>query len=288
MKGRQRAERRLGILALVVGLALIATSAGMGGRSSHTSRKKNFSNVRLLLDTVDYLEPAQAYTGESWSVMWLANETLLTYPHQDAAHGGNKLVPGLAAAMPRVSNNGRTYIFKLRPGLRYSNGKPVKATDFRFSIERLYRANSQGVGFFTNIAGAEAYSKTLKGHITGIVGNNAKRTVTFHLVKPRSDFISILALLFASPMPAGTPDADQSTKDPPSTGGYHIINYTPNQGFTLVRNKYFKPTRFVPRPGPNKITVKLIGDGSAAVQQVINGQADGAYQVALPPDRLGT
>src|SRR5262249_60446421 len=90
------------------------------------------------------------------------------------------------------------------------------------------------------------------------------------------------------PRPAETPDATPAPTAAASTCGYHIINYIPKQGFTLVRNKYFKPTKFVPRPGPNKITVKLIGDGAAAVQQVINGQADGAYQVAVPPDRLGT
>src|SRR5262249_15274828 len=50
----------------------------------------------------------------------------------------------------------------------------------------------------------------------------------------------------------------------------------------------FKPTKLNPKPRPNKITVKLIGDGAAAAQQVINGQADADYQVAIPPDRLGS
>ena len=297
MTGRQRTYRILGVLSLVVGVALIAASVGVSARSSQSASAKKYTNFRVILDTVDYLDPAQAYTGEAWSAMWLSFGTLMTYPHKDKAHGGGRLVPGLAAAMPRISRDGKTYVFKLRPGLRYSNGKPVKATDFNFAIERNYRAHSQGVGFYgnfdqsnrpTGIVGAAKYSKALKGNIGGIIGNNAKRTVTFKLVKPRGDFLSLLALLFSSPVPAGTPDADQSTKDLPSTGGYHIIDYTPNQGFALVRNKYFKPTKFVPKPLPDKITVKLIGDGAAATQQVINGQADGAYQVAIPPDRLGT
>jgi peptide/nickel transport system substrate-binding protein len=288
MTRRQRAGRLFGVLSLAVGLALIVTAVSVGARSSQGASTKKFTNLRIVLDTVDYLEPAQAYTGESWSAMWLTYDTLVTYPHQNKQHGGGRLVPGLASAMPKISKNGLTYTFKLRPGLRYSNGKALKASDFRFSIQRLYRANSQGVGFYTSIVGAENYSKTLKGTIGGIIANNAKRTVTFKLTKPRGDFLSVLALLFASPVPPGTPDDDQSTKNLPSTGGYHITDYTPNQGFTLVRNKYFKPTKFDPKPRPDKITVKLIGDGSAATQQVINGQADAAYQVAIPPDRLGT
>jgi peptide/nickel transport system substrate-binding protein len=290
MTRRQRAERRLGVLALVVGLALIAASVSVGARSSSTAGAKQFSNLRAVLDTIDYLDPCCAYTAESAGIEYAAFNTLVTYPHKDKAHGGSKLVPGLAVAMPRISSNGKTYVFKLRPGLRYSNGTPLKATDFRYTFERLYQTSSQGVGFYLHIIGAQGFSDrcehTCSGHITGIVGNNAKRTVTFKLTQPRGDFLSTLALQFAVPVPAGTPEQDQSTKSLPSIGPYHIINYTPNQGFTLVRNKYFKPSRFVPKPGPNKITVKLIGDASAATQQVINGQAEYS-NAAIPPDRIG-
>jgi peptide/nickel transport system substrate-binding protein len=276
-----------GALSLVVGLALIVASIGVGANGSQRTSAKKFSNLRAIIDTIDFLDPAQAYTAQSVGVEYVSFQTLVTYPHKNKAHGGSRLAPGLAAAMPRISKDGRTYTFKLRPGIKYSNGKALKASDVRFSIQRLYRANSQGVGFYLPITGAEQYSKTLKGSIGGIVTNNAKRTVTFKLIKPRGDFLSTLALLFTAPVPAGTPDADQSTKDLPSTGGYHIIGYTPNQGFTLVRNKYFKPTKLNPKPGPDKVTVKLIGDASAATQQVINGQADYSNG-AIPPDRLGS
>jgi peptide/nickel transport system substrate-binding protein len=290
MRRRQRTERILGVLSLAVGLALIAASVGVGAKSSSAASQKNFTNLRVVLDTIDYLDPAQAYTAQSAGIEFAAFDTLVTYAHKDKAHGGSKLVPGLAVSMPRISSNGKTYIFKLRPGLRYSNGKPLKASDFRYTIERLYPATSQGVGFYKAIVGASAYADrclhSCSGHIGGIIANNAKRTVTFKLTTPRGDFLSTLALQFTVPVPAGTPAADQSTKNLPSIGPYHIINYTPNQGFTLVRNKYFKPTRFVPRPGPDKITVKLIGDANAATQQVINGQAD-YTNAAIPPDRIG-
>jgi peptide/nickel transport system substrate-binding protein len=219
--------------------------------------------------------------------MWLTYNTLMTYPHKNARQGGGRLVPGLAAAPPKVSRNGRTYTFVLRKGLRYSNGKPVRASDFNYSIERLYRANSQGVGFYTNIVGAKRYQDTQRGNISGIVTNNAKRTVVFKLTQPRGDFMSILALLFASPVPGGTSADDQSTRSLPSTGQYHITNYTPGQGFTLARNKYFKPTKYTPRAYANSIRVSIVPDSAAATQRVIGGGADfsGQGQV-IPPDRL--
>jgi peptide/nickel transport system substrate-binding protein len=55
----------------------------------------------------------------------------------------------------------------------------------------------------------------------------------------------------------------------------------------LVRNKYFKPTKYVPRGTPNRIDVTLVGDADAAVQRVIGGQAD-YTNAAIPPERIGS
>jgi len=54
-----------------------------------------------------------------------------------------------------------------------------------------------------------------------------------------------------------------------------------------VRNKYFKPTKFIPRGNPSKVDVSLVGDANAAVQRVINGEAD-YTNAAVPPDRIAS
>ena len=77
-----------------------------------------------MIDTIDFLDPQQAYTGQSWWAMWNVYETLLTYKHVDGP-AGYQLVPGLAQSLPTISSNGRVYKFKLRPGLKYSNGAKV-------------------------------------------------------------------------------------------------------------------------------------------------------------------
>jgi hypothetical protein len=59
---------------------------------------------------------------------------------------GYKLVPGLAQSLPTVSRNGKVYKFKLRKGLKYSNGAAVKASDFEWAIKRGFLAQGQGVG----------------------------------------------------------------------------------------------------------------------------------------------
>src|SRR5207247_4991260 len=115
------------------------------------------------------------------------------------------ILPSLATALPNTSPAGKTYTLTLRKGLKYSDGTPVKASDFRYAIERDYKVDSPGVGFFSNIVGADAFSKTKKGHITGITANDATGDISVKLTKPPGDFQNILATIFAAPVPANTP-----------------------------------------------------------------------------------
>src|SRR3954468_2242706 len=87
-----------------------------------------------------------------------------------------------------------------RSGLTYSNGRAVEASDFKYTIERLFRINSPGVGFFPNIVGAAKFAKRRKGGISGIVVDDATRRITIHLAKPQGDFENVLAMLFAAPV----------------------------------------------------------------------------------------
>ena len=285
MTGKRRWTWLLGVLAMAAGFSMMVAAYGAAGTKHQTAATKPIGTLRAVIDTIDYLDPQQAYTGQSWWAMYNVYETLLTYKHVDGP-AGYKLVPGLAASLPTVSRNGKVYKFKLRRGLKYSNGKPVTAGDFKWAIKRGFLATGQGVGFYTDIVGAEAYSKnpTPGGNISGIITNNKKRTITIKLVSPRGDFLTILALIFAAPVPNGTgPDIQNGTI--PATGPYAFASYDPNRSFVLVRNKYFKPTRFIPRGNPNRVEVSLIGDADAATQRVTSGQADYS-NAAIPPDRI--
>ena len=286
--GRKRHWRPLvSVMALAIGVSLMVAAHGVAANGAKVSQKnpQAFGTLRAVIDTIDYLDPQQAYTGQSWWAMWNVYETLLTYRHVDGP-AGYKLVPGLAQSLPTVSRNGKVYKFKLRKGVKYSNGSALKASDFEWAIKRGFLAQGQGVGFYTDIAGAEAYSKnpTAGGDISGIVTNNAKRTINIRLDKPRGDFLTILALLFAAPVPGNTDPAIQNGTIP-GTGPYKFTNYDPNRSFTMARNPFFKPTKNIPKGNPNTIDVQLVGDADAATQRVINGQADYS-NAAIPPDRI--
>jgi peptide/nickel transport system substrate-binding protein len=290
MTTRRRGTWLLGVIALAAGISMMVAAYGVAATRSHAAPKQAHAKIgtlRAVLDTIDFLDPQQAYTGQSWWAMWNVYETLLTYRHVDGP-AGYQLVPGLAQSLPTISNNGRVYKFTLRKGLKYSNGKPVLASDFKWAVKRGFLATGQGVGFYTDIAGAEAYSKhpTKSGNISGIVTNNKKRTIVIKLAKPRGDFLTILALIFAAPVPANTSTAILNGSIP-GTGPYHFSSFDANRGFTMVRNKYFKPTKYIPRGNPDKVEVSLIGDANSATQRVISGQADYS-NAAIPPDRIAT
>jgi peptide/nickel transport system substrate-binding protein len=183
----------------------------------------------------DYMDPQLSYTAEGWTAMGEVYIPLLTYKHATGQEGA-EVVPGLAKELPKISNGEKTYTLFLRPGLKYSDGKAVKASDFLYAMERLFKVNSGGSVFYTSIVGAEKFSKTKTGGIPGIETNDKTGEIKITLVKPRGTFQNELALMFAAPVPQGTPNEDLSANPPPGTGPYMLVNVKPGQGWEYERN----------------------------------------------------
>ncbi len=153
----------------------------------------------------DDLDPALSYTREGWTAMYEVYIPLLTYKHANG-EAGSEVVPGLAKDLPKISNGGKTYTLILRPGLKYSDGTPVKASDFPFAVERMFELNSGGSPFYTGIVGAEEFAETKKGGIPGIETNDKTGEIVINLTNPRGTFTNELALMFVAPLPAGHAD----------------------------------------------------------------------------------
>ena len=73
----------------------------------------------------------------------LAYDDLVTF-QRSAGADGLRMVPDLALAIPVPLDDGATYAFRIRPGIRYSDGQPLRAGDFRRAVERLFRVGSPG------------------------------------------------------------------------------------------------------------------------------------------------
>ncbi len=263
-------------------VAAIALGSGCG-----SSDKVVGGSAKVTMPTPpDYLDPQLASTPEGAQADWIAYTPLLTYRHKSGADG-TELIPGLAQRLPRISPDGRRYRLALRKGLAYSNGRPVVASDFEYTIERAIRLGWPGKHFLTgNIVGAEAFDRGQANEISGIETDDATGGITISLRRPWGAFENVLGLPATGLVPRGTPFRDLSATPPPGVGAYRITEVKPGRSWTMVRNDRFEALEIpdVPSGSLESIAVKIVHSPGAAASQVISGRADGYDPGApLPP-----
>ncbi len=190
------------------------------------------------------------------------------------------LVPDLATALPRPSDGGRTYVFTVRQGIRYSDGRPVRASDFVLGTRRALLRSRGSAETFAGIVGARACIDNpafpnLCDLSRGVVADDSSGTVTFHLVHADPEFLYKLTL-FVVATPPGTPMTDQSLTPLPSTGPYMVAAVAPNGDLTLARNPHFVQWSFPaqPRGYPDVIVRRTRSTNAEAEADVLAGRAD--------------
>jgi peptide/nickel transport system substrate-binding protein len=275
--------RKLAAVVALIGLFAIALSLSSCGSGSEG--KEGGTLKATYASFPDYLDPALSYTQEGFTAMYDTYIPLLTYAHASGAAGG-KLVPGLAEAMPKITNGGKTYTMTLTKGLKYSDGTPVKASDFTRAIERTLALNSQGAPPYFAIVGAEKFAKTKSGGISGIKTDDKTGQIRIDLTAPNGSFGNTLGLLFAAPVPAGTAAKNLSADPPPATGPYEIVKSEPGRGWSYARNPQWaknnaKLVPNVPSGHVDKIDVRVVRNPSTQVNEVERGKSDW-MQTTLP------
>lgn len=236
----------------------------------------------------DYLDPQLSYSAEGWTAMYNTYIPLLTYAHANG-DAGSEVVPGLAKSLPDVTNGGKTYTLTLRKGLKYSDGTPVKASDFKFSVERMFKLDSGGTSFFSDIVGASQFQKTKSGDISGIKTDDASGKIVIDLTEPRGTFTNELAMMFTALVPPNTPDKYDASNPPPATGPYMITKSDPNKGWSYARNPQWAKNNSnlmpdLPSGHVNKINITLMSNPSTQVNDIEQGKLDWMFDPP-PTDR---
>jgi peptide/nickel transport system substrate-binding protein len=200
-----------------------------------------------------------------------------------------KIEPGLATTIGTVTDGGKDYKFTLRKGMKYSNGQPVKASDFKATIIRDFKLNSPGIGFFSNIAGIDACegNPTTCSDISGIITDDAAGTIEIKLKTPESDFEYVLSIPFTSVVPGSTPQKDTESPPPAGNGPYYIASYSPSKSFVVKRNPNWKKNEIpaIPNGNPDQIQATMTDDLAQSAQLVASGK-DMYDENTLPTDRL--
>src|SRR3954447_3815770 len=250
-------------------------AAATASRASHRGGTLRYASSPM--DVCNCLDPV-GYDQRAWPALSLAYDGLVAYRRIPGA-GGNTLAGDLAASAPQPSDGGRTYTFQLRPGLRFSDGAPVRPEGFRATIERVVRLTpptGQTPPFYGGIAGAEACSPRRCDLSKGIQTDAAARPITIRLRRPDAEFADKLALPLAYVLPAGAPAGMMRGRPPPGTGPYRITSFTPGRSVRLVRNARFRSWSAEARPDgfSDAIDFTISSDPAAQVAAVQHGRAD--------------
>jgi YVTN family beta-propeller protein len=253
----------------------LAVGAGSLWVAVQPSGQGHYGGRLIVLDTssLDSIDPAVSNLTTTYALLRTVYDGL-TNTRPVGGSAGTEIVPDLAAALPQRSEGGLAYTFHLRPGIRYSNGKPLRAEDFRRALEREFTLNGWDAPALARIVGASRCKPHRRCDLSrGVIVNGALE-LTLRLTAPDPTLLYDLAPI--APVPAGTPLTDVGSKPIPSTGPYEIESYKPGRLLTIVRNPYFRlwsPTAR-PRGYPDEIVYRTVTNADQAVRDVLSGKAD--------------
>ncbi|MFD2472402.1 ABC transporter substrate-binding protein [Amycolatopsis silviterrae] len=209
---------------------------------------------------VDHIDTASAYYATSAQILRALSRQLFAYPATNDLSDPERSftpVPDLAAEIPTEANGGisedrRTYVIRLREGVRWNSTPPrdVTAADVVRGIKRLPNPVS-GAGalhyFTSTIEGMKEYCDAYQAAFDGIsptptalarfqdtheisgLRATDDRTLTFRLIRPANDFLNILATGFTTPAPAEydayLPDSMEFRRNTLSCAPYRLTRY---------------------------------------------------------------
>jgi YVTN family beta-propeller protein len=274
--------KRVSVGSRLQGLAISGDTLLVAVRHSNAGHRGGTLVVRAdqptVVDSIDFAVSGATYTAP---FLRMTGDGLVAL-NQVSGLAGAQPVPDLATSLPGPTDGGLTYTFQLRRGIRYSNGSPVQATDFRSTFERDYALGSLSdygnVSDYNEIVGgAQCRKHPRRCDLSrGIVADDVAHTVTFHLVRPDPDFLYKLAFPAAYVLPGGTARRQAGTHPLPATGPYMIATYRPRSLLRFVRNPFFHEWSQPAQPDgyPDRIDIRIGGTADGAIRDVVDGKAD--------------
>lgn len=243
------------------------TSAPSPTASASTPQKGGSMTVAYK-DDLATLDPAVGYDWTNWPAEKLVFDGLLDYD------SGTTIKPRLAESLPDINSDATVYTFKLRKGVKFSNGRELTADDVVYTITRVLdpKTKSPGAGFFAGIKGAADFSG---GKATAVEGIKAvdPSTVQFTLSSPDVTFLNKMALNFAFIVPKEEVDkaGENFGHAPVGTGPYTLKQWQSGQSLVFVRNpNYFMPDL----PYIDQITIQVGVTPDVALLRLERGDLD--------------
>ena len=255
----------LALILLTAGASLLAAGAiSASGQKGGTLRLSSEGDV-------DSVDPALAYSADSWWLEYSTCAKLYNYPDR-AAPQGAVVTPEVATGFPRVADNGRTQTIQLRRTYRFNTGARITAASFVAAFNRDANPALQSpvvsAGYLNDVVGANAVILGKAKRIAGVkaLGPYTLQITTTH---PVNDLPARLTMPFFCPITADAPPHE--IENPPGSGPYFLASRVPNREMVLERNPSYRGSR----PAGVDRVVWTIGEGDEACRQaVVQDQLD--------------
>jgi len=265
--------------AVISAVALAACGSSSSSSSSSSGGTSSSGKSGGTITIVSGTAPLSAdqgldFTTQGNELYSVINTPLLTFARGVQGTAGSQIMPALATGLPKITNGGKTYTFTLRPNLHYSNGQPIKASDFLYAWERDIKIPWQAASFLSAyIAGGTAYANGKAKTLSGVTTNDATGTITVNLVAPFYPMIDIFALPGTAPVPKSTPMKNLASTGTIGDGPYKWGPIDAGHSYTVVKNPSFDVPGLA-KGYADTIVYKVNSNVLANAEQVLSNQAD--------------
>ncbi|HEX5159813.1 MAG TPA: peptide ABC transporter substrate-binding protein [Ktedonobacterales bacterium] len=297
MRSRKTIMFALVTMASVLVMVLTACGGSTSGTGAQAPDSKQVISVSLVpaANDIRRLDPQRITDLYSFSAAQPVFPGLYTYDND------YKIIPWAAQALPTVTDGGLTYTFKIRPGLKWSDGTPIDANTFAYSWNRGLDpcTNSGASSYLYPIKGAAAFNQgtcpdanaTNPVSTDTLIGKSIvvtdPQTLTVTLEKPFAYFlptVAATAVVLASPKQLiekyGIKDWTEHLTDNGGFGGnlFKVTVWDHKGNLQLTRNDGFWGTK----PKLRQINFKIYKDADTSYNSYLNGQVDVGV-AGLPP-----
>ncbi|MFJ5264131.1 ABC transporter substrate-binding protein [Streptomyces sp. NPDC088387] len=275
----------------------IGTADDSTGPAPEVSGARKGGTIHALgPDDFSHLDPQRIYFAWNSTAANLYVRCLTGY--KIASNGSMKLVGDLATDPGTMSDGGRTWTFTLKDGVKWEDGSDLTVDDVRHGIERGFASfTTEGATYVQSaLTGTSDFRSVYKGpysgkHLSSIVTDPAKRTITFHLKTARPDLNYTLAMHSYGAVPVKHDTKQNYDKDPFSCGPYRIKQHSVDKSMTFVRNTHWNPATDPIRTAyPDTFAFEFGPEALQATDRLIADSGDDEFAVmaysGVPAERI--
>jgi oligopeptide transport system substrate-binding protein len=277
-----------GVIVLLGTLAIMVGGCGTSGGSSVLSDSQQVLRIPLVVTDVDIKTMDPALDADYYSYFPI----FMTFPNLVTLDQAGNIQPWAAASMPSFDSATNSYTFKVRPGLKWSDGTPIDANTFAYSINRsLSPCTGSGVTYYMYaIKDAAAYSTqkcgtdgvSITGTIKSLIGDSItvpdSLTLNIKLSQPAPYFLDGLSYPTGDAQPQqliqqfGTKNWTSHLTDNGGFGGniYKVKVWDHKGNLDLVRNPNFWGTA----PKLREVDFHIYKTAEAEYADYLDGKLD--------------